>query len=194
MGIRTNTRRATALRRLVRIPLRSPWHLAATAVVAGLVAVTVGALLPDSPGPEHTRPAASTVARPPAPPRPAAADTQASDQKPVRELVTQVGRAWTTHPDGMTPEDFSKQFADLGTEEFVTELHATAPQRVPELKVLPEQMHAPQITGRIAVVRLPALREGDQRVLLRITAVKTPHPNAMQGWRVNQIEATPAGP
>jgi hypothetical protein len=194
MPIRTNRGRAVVYRRLWAWPLRSPRHLAITALVLAVLATIVGILLPGDATPLSaqlsTTTSQSSPARSPSqtsrPPTqstttkasPPAVTTTPPSSAPVAPEAVNVAsawaRAWVHHPPGMTTEDWVAQLAPLTTEEFIPQLHTVDPANIPSSAVTGPPTPTSS-TARAVELNIPT-----DGAVLHLTLIATP-----QGWRVS---------
>lgn len=200
MPIRTNRGRAAVYRRLWGWPLRSPRHLVATLVGAGVLAVAVAVLTQRAGGaPTHATgdlgvfgtssiqpgfPGASGAPATTAPPsspsitatRLASPPEAPSTAPPSFQAVAVIrgwAQRWVNHPVGMTNQQWLDQLRPYTTAEFLPVMST----------INVDNIAATQLTGGIQVTRSYA---GSVEALvptnagkLDITAIDTP-----QGWLV----------
>lgn len=191
MPIRTHRGRAAVYRRLWGWPLRSPKHLIAGLVVLGIVATTIGFLLPeppparvyrdntsaaaaegrtsgagDTPSPSR-KPAPPTFSVPQGPPPPAPPNPAGLSEAQVW------AQQWVNHPPGTPKQQWMDRLRPHTTEEFLPVMDSVDPANVPATAVTgpPSAMES---TATSMDVRLPT-NSGD----LKIQVISTP-----QGWRV----------
>lgn len=200
MPIRTNRGRAAVYRKLWGWPMRSPRHLAITAVIAALLITGLGIVIPKLAGKNGLPASASTSARPGSastyigqPPAPGV--TSAPTSLPTRlpsptqqpssvpaapeALDTAIAwaEAWVFHPPGTTTERWLDRLRPHTTEEYLGVMATVDPANVP----------ANAVTGR-AVAKLSYERSVEVEVptdngTLKITVIKTDN-----GWRVANYE------
>jgi hypothetical protein len=195
MPIRTNRGRAVVYRRLWAWPLRSPRHLAITALVLAVVATVIGFVMPDDANPvaaqlSTTRPATKppssagsagqTTSRATSTPRsslPAVTTTPPSSAPPAPEALNVANawaRAWVNHPPGMTSQDWVAQLAPLTTEEFIPQLSTVDPANIPSTAVTGPPTPTSS-TARAVEADVPT-----DGAVLHLTLIATP-----EGWRVS---------
>jgi hypothetical protein len=200
--IRTNRGRAAVYRKLWGWPMRSPKHLAMTAVIAALLLTGLGIVIPKLAGKDGLPASASTStsARPGSattylgqPPQPGATSvptslptrlptpTQQPSSAPAApqalETATAWAQAWVFHPAGTTNERWLDRLRPHTTEEYIGVMATVDPANVP----------ANAVTGP-AVAKLSFERSVEVEVptdngTLRITVIKTDN-----GWKVANYE------
>jgi hypothetical protein len=204
--IRTNRGRAAVYRRLWGWPMRSPKHLVVTLVVIAAVVTTIGLIVPRLTGSAaspstgviatSTRPsgtgAANAGAAPGTAPTTSAAPTSLPTRQTTSTQTTVAGpadpqaldvariwtKAWVTHPEGITNEQWLAGLAPYTTEEYVAAVMS---------KVDPANIAATEVTGPPAAVT----NHGSSVVVtvptnagaLTLTIILTP-----RGWRVAQYK------
>ncbi|TNC23142.1 hypothetical protein [Amycolatopsis alkalitolerans] len=194
MPIRTNRGRAAVYRRLWGFPLRSPRHLAGTAIGVAILVIAIGLLVPQLLGPRQQNkitPAtipdtSSSAARQPgsspvpmstrltAPllqPTPAAPNPQALG---VAKLWAQ---AWVNHPPGITNAQWLAGLRPYTTDEFLPQMSSVDPTNIPATKLTGEPVAAQSYTSSVVAV-VPT--DGPK---LSITVTETP-----AGWRVAKYD------
>ena len=187
MPIRTHRGRAAVYRTFWGWPVRSPRHLAGTALALIVIAVGVGLALPESgAGPVRAAPSSS----PPVNPSPPASRMAAvpgpvlggqppvpSPNSPAPAAALTVARSWVqaflTVPQGISSARWVEQLRPYTTDELMPELRSIDPANVPDA----------QITGEPRTVSSgPSSAEVDvptTGVVVRLLLVSTP-----TGWRV----------
>lgn len=190
MPIRTHRGRAAVYRRFWGWPVRSPKHLAGTALA--LVAIAFGAelALPDNRGGtahpvQSSRPRATQVApappsavagagiaRPPRPPAPSV---------PAPDAALTVARSWVraflTAPRGITSARWVEQLRPYTTDDLLPELRSIDPANVPAAQII-DQPRTVSVGAGSAEVDVPTTA-----VVVRLLLVSTP-----AGWRVASYE------
>jgi hypothetical protein len=198
MPIRTNRGRAVVYRRLWAWPLRSPRHLAITALVLAVVATAVGFLMPDDAKPVSAQLSTQQTSKPASSPAsstgqstasrtaqsttpksspPAVTTTPPSSAPPAPEALNVANawaRAWVHHPPGMTSQDWVAQLAPLTTDEFIPQLSTVDPANIPSTAVTGPPVPTSS-TARAVELDIPT-----DGALLHLTLIATP-----EGWRVS---------
>jgi hypothetical protein len=200
MPIRTNRGRAAVYRRLWGWPMRSPRHLAILVFVVAILVIAAGILIPQLTGSDDkaqgaavettgskstTAPSAPSTNSPGAtggatsslPTRitsPPSNPTSAPPAKGALDVAEEWGKAWVTHPEGMTAEQWLASMQPFTTEEQLTEMSTVDPRNITATKVTGDPESVESYTSSVKV-KLPT-DDGD----LLITVIKTP-----DGWRVN---------
>ncbi|MCP3801169.1 hypothetical protein NLX83_18065 [Allokutzneria sp. A3M-2-11 16] len=190
MPIRTNRGRTAVYRRLWGWPLRSPTHFVISLVIVVAAATGVGLLLPDPP-PEQDLPQAQTSTSRPSngggstpgssstAPRittnPLAAPVPAA---PAAEALT-VAEAWTkafvTHPDGITAQQWLAALRPHSTEEQMAVLGTVDPANVPATAVTGKPTAGNSTTSSVEVT-VPT-----DKGAIKLYVIRVPE----QGWRVS---------
>ncbi len=200
MPIRTNRGRAAVYRRLWGWPMRSPRHLAVVACVVAVLVIAIGVIVPQLTGSadnprggaaaETTTSTATT-----APSTPGTTNTPgvtgSASQLPTRitsppenptsappapaalDVAESWGKAWVTHPEGVSNEDWLADLRPFTTEECLTEMGSVEPGNITSTKITGPPVATKSFTSSVEVT-LPT-DDGD----LLITVIDTP-----DGWRV----------
>ncbi|MDQ4011435.1 MAG: hypothetical protein M3228_12265 [Actinomycetota bacterium] len=188
MPIRTHRGRAAVYRTFWGWPLRSPRHLAGTALALVTLAVGLGMALPDSgtrnkvaaapsssPQINSLAPASGAAvpgATPRAQPRP---PSRPSTPAPTAALSVAKSwvRAFLTVPNGIDTARWVEQLRPYTTEELLPELRSIDPANVPEAKITGEPR---TISSGASSAEVDVPTTG---VVMRLLLVSTP-----AGWRV----------
>ncbi|GAA4666059.1 MULTISPECIES: hypothetical protein [Amycolatopsis] len=191
MPIRTNRGRAAVYRRLWGFPLRSPRHLAGTAIAVAVLLVGLGIAIPQLLGPRQSDqvtparikdPSSSAAAVPPGtssttlPTRLTAPLVQPTSAAPAPEALDVAKRwaqAWVNHPDGITNAQWLDGLRPYTTEEYLAQMSTVDPRNIPAKQVTGEPRATESYTSSVLVI-VPT--DGPQ---LSITVARTPG-----GWLV----------
>jgi hypothetical protein len=189
--IRTNRGRAAVYRKFWGWPVRSPAHLAGTVVVAVVLAIGIGAVLPDKhrAGSARTAPSNSSRAVASAP-APASALGRASDLRatrpsppstPAPAAALAVARSWVqaflTVRKGTTSAQWVEQLRPFTTDDLFPELRSIDPANVPVAQII-DPPRTVSVSAGSAEVDVPTTA-----VVVRLLVVSTP-----AGWRVASYE------
>ncbi|MTD58118.1 hypothetical protein [Amycolatopsis pithecellobii] len=195
MPIRTNRGRAAVYRRLWGFPLRSPRHLAGTAIGVAILIIAIGILVPQLLGPRQDNsvtparipdPASSAAARPPAGSSvpvstrltaPLAQPTSALPSADALNIAKLWALAWVNHPAGITNAQWLDGLRPYTTDEFLPQMSTVDPANIPASQVTGEPAAAQSYTSSVLVV-VPT--NGPK---LSITVAQT-----TAGWRVAQYD------
>lgn len=190
MPIRTHRGRAAVYRKFWGWPVRSPRHLAGTALVAVVIALGFESVLPthrDAPGP------AAPSVRPPtgsSAPRSALSHAGLARQPLVAAPTSSapaaaltVARSWVqqflTTPKGITSARWVEQLRPYTTDDLFPELQSIDPANVPAAQII-NQPRTVSVGPGSAEVDVPTTA-----VVIRLLLVATP-----AGWRVASYEQT----
>ncbi|MGH3861988.1 hypothetical protein [Actinokineospora sp.] len=200
MPIRTNRGRAAVYRKLWGWPMRSPKHLAMTAVIAAVLITGLGIVIPKLAGKNGLPASASTTSgrpgsattylgRPPQPgvtsaptslptrlPSPTQQPSSAPAAPEALDTAIAWAEAWVFHPAGTTTERWIDRLRPHTTEEYLLgKLTTVEPANVP----------ANAVTGRAEVknssVGAVEVEVPTDNGTLHITVIKTD-----KGWRVSE--------
>jgi hypothetical protein len=207
MPIRTNRGRAAVYRRLWGWPMRSPKHLVISAVVVAAVVLAIGLIVPVITGPDGAGSAspggasatvgargagavapnpggsagAGTSAAPTSLPTrlsgPQQTPTSAAPAPEALEVATRWAKAWVSHPEGITSEQWLAGLAPYTTEEYLAVMATVDPANVPATEVTGPAGATNSFTSS---VKATVPTNGGTLV---ITVISTP-----QGWRVANYE------
>ncbi|WP_236795961.1 hypothetical protein [Amycolatopsis sp. GM8] len=196
MPIRTNRGRAAVYRRLWGFPLRSPRHLAGTAIAVAILVLAIGLVVPQLLGPGQR--STVTPARIPDPastaaPRPASGSssapmstrltaplvqpTSAAPNPEALNIAKLWAQAWVNHPAGITNAQWLDGLRPYTTDEFLPQMSTVDPSNIPASKVTGDPSAAQSYTSSVLVV-VPT--DGPK---LSITVAQTP-----AGWRVAEYD------
>lgn len=201
MPIRTNRGRAAVYRKLWGWPLRSPKHLAIAAFVAAVLITAAGIVIPRLSGAQTPTSAGTTTTSGPTSETyvfgsrtvvlpPGAGGTASATETRVEPTLTpssapaapealrvagEWAKAWTTHPDGMTPEAWRAQLRPFTDEESMVKLDSVDPRNIPASAVTGE----PRVV--VSYLKSVVVEVPTDRVLLRLTVIETD-----QGWKVSE--------
>jgi hypothetical protein len=190
--IRTHRGRAAVYRKFWGWPVRSPAHLAGTLLVAVIVAVGIGAVLPGKHRDGTVRGAQSSSSRVTASaPAPASALdgsgglratlVPARPTSPAPAAALSVARSWVqaflTVGKGTTSAQWVEQLRPLTTDDLVPELRSVDPANVPAAQII-EAPRTISASAGSAEVDVPTTA-----LVMRLLVVSTP-----AGWRVASYE------
>lgn len=194
MPIRTNRGRAAVYRRLWGFPLRSPRHLAGTAIAVALLVIAIGVVVPQLMGPRQNN--SLTPARIPDTTSSAAAPTAASSAPMETRLTAPLvlptsaapnpaalnvaklwAQAWVNHPAGMTNAQWLDGLRPYTTDEFLPQMSSVDPANIPATRVTGDPAATQSFTTSLQVL-VPT--DGPK---LSITVSQTP-----AGWRVSEYD------
>jgi len=200
MPIRTNRGRAAVYRRLWGWPMRSPRHLTIVAFVVAVLVLAIGILVPqltggNKPGGGAAAESSNNTSPPPSWPggattntpgvtgstsalptritEPPSAPSTAPPDPAALEVADSWGKAWVTHPVGVTAEEWLAELRPFTTEEQLTEMASVEPGNITATKLTGDAEVVESFTSSVKV-ELPT----DDGNLL-ITVIDTP-----DGWRV----------
>ncbi len=191
MPIRTHRGRAAVYRKVWGWPVRSPAHLAGTLLVAVVIAVGLGTVLPrehpvgtartapsDSPGATASA-SASTTALAGAGGHRATRATAPSAPAPAAALT--VARSWVqaflTVRKGTTSEQWVEQLRPFTTDDLFPQLRSIDPANVPVAQII-DAPRTVSVGAGSAEVDVPTTA-----MVVRLLVVSTP-----AGWRVASYE------
>jgi hypothetical protein len=208
MPIRTNRGRAAVYRRLWGWPMRSPRHLAVIGVVVAVLVIAVGVIVPQVSGTAgrggaaaattsngRTTPATLFAPAPTSAPgvtgttsrlptritSPTEAPTSAPPAPAALDVAESWGRAFVTHPEGVTNEKWLADLRPFTTEECLTEMSTVEPSNIKATQVTGPPVSEESFTSS---VRATVPTDGGG---LRLTVIETP-----DGWRVAFYEQVDA--
>ncbi|GHF89258.1 hypothetical protein FHX82_005909 [Amycolatopsis bartoniae] len=191
MPIRTNRGRAAVYRRLWGFPLRSPRHLAGTAVAVLILIIAIGIAVPQllgSPAGSKVTPArvpdpASSAAKVPAGTTstpmssrltaPLLQPTSAAPNPEALNVAKLWAQAWVTHPAGMTNAQWLDGLRPYTTDEYLPQMSTVDPANIPATRLTGDPRVTESYTSSVLVL-VPT--DGPQ---LSITVAQT-----AAGWRV----------
>lgn len=197
MPIRTNRGRAAVYRRLWGFPLRSPRHLAGTAIFVAALIVAIGIAVPQllghrggGPVPAGVPGSSSSTQDPGFSPgsttvpfstrltAPLVQPTSAAPSQEALEVAKAWARAWVNHPAGITSAQWLDGLRPYTTEEYLTSTMSTVdPANIPATAVTGDPVVVSSYTSSVQVV-IPT--NGPK---LSITVSKTD-----DGWRVSAYD------
>jgi hypothetical protein len=195
MPIRTNRGRAAVYRRLWGFPLRSPRHLAGTAIVVALLVIAIGIAVPQLLGPRQSNqltparipdPASSSTTRPangssvPMSTRltaPLVQPTSAAPNPAALNVAKQWAQAWVNHPAGITNAQWLDGLRPYTTDEFLPQMSSVDPANIPASRVTGDPAATQSYTSSVQVL-VPT--DGPK---LSIIVSQTP-----AGWRVSEYD------
>lgn len=196
MPIRTNRGRAAVYRRLWGFPLRSPRHLAGTAIVVAILVIAIGIIVPQVLGPRQSNnltPARIGDASTSATPRPAsgssstpmstrltaplAQPTSAAPSPDALNVAKLWAQAWVNHPAGITNEQWLDGLRPYTTDEFLPQMSTVDPINIPATRLTGEPRASQSYTSSVQVL-VPT--DGPE---LSISVLKT-----SAGWRVSDYD------
>ncbi|GAB2981763.1 hypothetical protein LWP59_05110 [Amycolatopsis acidiphila] len=195
MPIRTNRGRAAVYRRLWGFPLRSPRHLAGTAIVVAILVIAIGIVVPQllGPGPgNQVTPARIPDATSSAGQRPAGGSSvpmstrltaplvQPTSAAPDPEAVNVAklwAQAWVNHPAGITNAQWLDALRPYTTDEFLPQMSSVDPANIPASRLTGDPTATQSYTSSVQVL-VPT--DGPK---LSITVSQT-----AAGWRVSDYD------
>lgn len=200
MPIRTNRGRAAVYRRFWGFPLRSPRHLAGTAIVVAGLIIAIGVGVPqllghrgDDNGPtpaaapgesspstqaEDSGSDSTTVPFSTRLTAPLAQPSSAAPSSDALTVAEQWARAWVNHPDGITTAQWLDGLRPYTTEEYLaSDMSTVDPANIPATLVTGNPVVVSSYTSSVQVV-IPT--DGPK---LAITVSKTD-----AGWRVSEYD------
>lgn len=197
MPIRTNRGRAAVYRRLWGYPLRSPRHLAATAIGVAVLVIALGLVIPQVLGhKQNPRPTPVGIADP-ASSASATGSRQSDSSGPVSTRLTAPlvqptsaapnpdalnvaklwAQAWVTHPAGITNAQWLNGLRPYTTDEFLPQMSSVDPNNIPASRLTGEPTATESFTSSVKAL-VPT--DGPK---LSITVARTP-----VGWRVTEYD------
>lgn len=191
MPIRTHRGRTAVYRKFWGWPVRSPAHLAGTVLMAMVIAVGVGTVLPGKhqQGPARTGSLGTSrvIASAPAPPSAltGAAGLRATrapaPNSPAPAAALTVARSWVqaflTVRKGTTAAQWVEQLRPLTTDDLFPELRSIDPANVPAAQII-DAPRTVSVSAGSAEVDVPTTA-----LVMRLLVVSTP-----AGWRVASYE------
>lgn len=197
MPIRTNRGRAAVYRRLWGFPLRSPRHLAGTAIAVAILVLAIGLVVPQVLGPKQvqkptpagiaaestsatTRGGTSATSSGPMSTRltaPLVQPTSAAPNPDALNVAKQWALAWVNHPAGITNAQWLDGLRPYTTEEFLPQMSTVDPNNIPASRVTGEPTATQSFTSSVQAL-VPT--DGPK---LSITVAQTP-----AGWRVTEYD------
>lgn len=191
MPIRTHRGRAAVYRKFWGWPVRSPAHLAGTVLVAVIVAVGIGAVLPGKHRDGTARAVQSSssrvIASAPAPASALdgsglrAARVPAGPTSPAPAAALSVARSWVqaflTVGKGTTSAQWVEQLRPFTTDDLLPELRSVDPANVPAAQII-DAPRTVSVSAGSAEVDVPTTA-----LVMRLLVVSTP-----AGWRVASYE------
>jgi hypothetical protein len=196
MPIRTNRGRAAVYRRLWGFPLRSPRHLAGTAVVVAMLIIAIGIVVPQVLGPRQSTnltparigdPSTSATIRPtsgsssaPMSTRltaPLVQPTSAAPNPDALNVAKLWAQAWVNHPAGITNAQWLDGLRPYTTDEFLPQMSTVDPVNIPAGRLTGEPTATQSYTSSVQVL-VPT--DGPK---LSITVSQT-----SAGWRVSEYD------
>jgi hypothetical protein len=189
--IRTHRGRAAVYRKFWGWPVRSPAHLAGTVLVAVIVAVGIGAVLPGKHRDGTARAVQSSssrvIASAPAPASALdgsglrAARVPAGPTSPAPAAALSVARSWVqaflTVGKGTTSAQWVEQLRPFTTDDLLPELRSVDPANVPAAQII-DAPRTVSVSAGSAEVDVPTTA-----LVMRLLVVSTP-----AGWRVASYE------
>ena len=196
MPIRTNRGRAAVYRRLWGFPLRSPRHLAGTAIAVAVLVIAIGLVVPrflgnkggndQGPAPMQIKDPASTGQTSGAPTSapmstrltaPLVLPTSAAPNPDALNTAKLWAQAWVNHPAGITNAQWLDGLRPYTTDEFLPQMSTVDPANIPATRVTGDPVVSSSFTSSVQVV-IPT--DGPK---LSITVSQTP-----AGWRVAEYD------
>ena len=190
MPIRTHRGRAAVYRKFWGWPVRSPTHLAGTVLVAVVVAIGIGLVVPGKHPDRATRaepsnsPRAITSARAPASGLAGGslrATRAPAPTTPAPAAALTVARSWVqaflTVGKGTTSAQWVEQLRPFTTDDLFPELRSIDPANVPAAQII-DVPRTVSVSAGSAEVDVPTTA-----VVVRLLVVSTP-----AGWRVASYE------
>ncbi|GAA4018789.1 hypothetical protein GCM10022247_48050 [Allokutzneria multivorans] len=189
MPIRTNRGRTAVYRRLWGWPLRSPTHFVISLVIVVAAATGIGLLLPDPPPEREVPQAQTTTQRQPsgtasgpttsAAPRittnPLAAPVPAAPAAEALTVAEAWAKAFVTHPDGISDQQWLSGLRPHSTEEQMAVLGTVDPGNVAPSAVTGKATAANATTSSVEVT-VPT-----DKGSIKLYVIRVPD----QGWRVS---------
>ncbi|HVW40888.1 MAG TPA: hypothetical protein VHC18_06025 [Amycolatopsis sp.] len=197
MPIRTNRGRTAVYRRLWGFPLRSPRHLAGTAIAVAVLVIAIGIVVPQflgnngggdqGPTPLQIKDPASTgqqagtsATSAPISTRLTAPLVQPTSAAPNPDALNTAklwAQAWVNHPAGITNAQWLDGLRPYTTDEFLPQMSTVDPTNIPATRVTGDPVATTSYTSSVQVV-IPT--DGPK---LSITVSQT-----TAGWRVSSYD------
>ncbi|HJQ46202.1 MAG TPA: hypothetical protein VJ870_07755 [Amycolatopsis sp.] len=197
MPIRTNRGRTAVYRRLWGFPLRSPKHLAGTAIAVAVLVTAIGIVVPQflghgggsqGPTPIQIKDPSSTGQRPTAAASstapmstrltaPLVLPTSAAPSADAVNVAKSWAQAWVNHPVGITNAQWLDGLRPYTTDEFLPQMSTVDPSNIPATRVTGDPVVTSSYTSSVQVV---IATDGPK---LSITVSQT-----AAGWRVSEYD------
>ena len=196
MPIRTNRGRTAVYRRLWGFPLRSPRHLAGTAIAVAVLIIAIGVAVPQflgnkgggdqGPAPVQIKDPASARQSSGAPTTapmstrltaPLVQPTSAAPNPDALNTAKLWAQAWVNHPAGISSAQWLDGLRPYTTDEFLPQMSTVDPGNIPATRVTGDPVATSSYTSSVQVV-IPT--DGPK---LSITVSQT-----AAGWRVSEYD------